>query len=503
VNFVRPWLKKSLRFCAVTLSSNDGSAAIEESTTMTSVQSRRMSAGVEVVENRALATLVRAVVNMGVAPDGLPWLCEIDRSARSGTLQRVIGGLVQAFEGSSVADLPDAVRSMVDDTLTPALMGIHEIELQAGTSSRGYVSRRPAAELFGPPILAQLLAPVPSAPGYPAPPGAPPPTMRTAITAATAYPDPPAGAAPGADSSDDALDRSIAAADSGRHLLLTLDGLTWTATVQGRGGSLRTPTAPFRPAVFESLATLEGAVANVTVGYVTSHAPLADSEAYTTLLNHASEESGGTVSFELPRATVLDLLIDVAELASQLHGEGIVHGDLTPANVLLDGARATAPDGLFLRSGEVATGATFEWAAPEQVTGRPVDPRSDVFTIGRMLAALTGAVPFGEKVEYIVPTGGTDSRTVTLTKTEGVFIDRTALGVDRDWQTAWQKALAAMLAYDPDRRPADGAALVGMLRELRAGFPPPGNLPITGAFGTVTAIGPADQRSYARIVMDR
>jgi Protein kinase domain len=444
---------------------------------------------------------------MGIAPDGLPWLCEIDRSERSGTLQRVIGGLIAAFEASGVSDLPDPVRGMVEDTLTPALMGIHQIELSEETSSRGYLSRRPARELFGPPLLAQLLTPAPkTSHGLPAPPTAMGTSRDSAITSTTAagYYSYPAGASPmQSDGADDPLDRSIAAAESERHLLLTLDGQTWTATVQGRGGSLRTPIAPFRPAVFESLAALDGVVANVAVGYVTSQAPLADQEAYTTLLNHAREESGGTVSFELPRATVLDLLIDVADLASRLHSDGIVHGDLTPANVLLDGTRAIAPDGLFVPSGDIATAATFEWAAPEQVTGRTVDPRTDVYTIGRMLAALTGAVPFGEKVEYVVPTGGTDYRTVTLMKTEGVFIDRTALGVDRDWQTEWQKALAGILAYDPDRRPADGAALAGMLRELRTDFSPPGTLSIAGGFGTIIAVGPADERSYARIVTDR
>jgi Protein kinase domain len=473
---------------------------------MSGVVSRRTSAGVEVVEHRALATLVRAVVEIGIAPDGLPWLCEIDRSQRADTLQGVIAGLVQAFEASGVADLPDAVRCMVEDTLTPALMGIHDVELSPDTTSQGYVSRRTARALFGPPLLEQLLAPAPVTPGYPGPyPGIRTGTSQrrpaaTIVTYASAAPSEPAAAPPTL--ADDALERAIAAAQTERHLLLTLDSQTWTTAIAGRGGTLRTPMKPFRPAVFESLAALDGAVAQVTVGYVTSQAPLADSAAYSTLLDHASEESGGTVSFQLPRATVLDVLIDVAELAGELHSRDVVHGDITPANVLLDGAKATAPDGLFLGSGEVATAATFEWAAPEQVTGRPVDPRTDVFTIGKMLAAVVGAVPFGEKVEYVVPTGGTDSRTVTLMKTEGVFIDRTELGVERDWQNTWQTALAAILAYDPDRRPANGAALAEVLRELRTSHSPPGLLPIAGAFGAVTAVGSGDQRRYARIVAD-
>ncbi|MCB9698723.1 MAG: serine/threonine protein kinase, partial [Alphaproteobacteria bacterium] len=90
-----------------------------------------------------------------------------------------------------------------------------------------------------------------------------------------------------------------------------------------------------------------------------------------------------------------------------LHGEGHVHGDVKPENVLLrpDGSVVLVDLGL-LRSFEgeghetlhtsqrvVGTGA---YLAPEQVQGRPPDGRSDLYAVGCMLyELLTGMPPFG------------------------------------------------------------------------------------------------------------
>jgi serine/threonine protein kinase len=90
------------------------------------------------------------------------------------------------------------------------------------------------------------------------------------------------------------------------------------------------------------------------------------------------------------------------------HAHGVIHRDLKPANVLLaaDGARL-ADFGIARLDMEVATRktqltrtdaiiGTFPYMSPEQRAGRPVDVRSDLYSIGVMLyEALAGERPEG------------------------------------------------------------------------------------------------------------
>jgi TolB-like protein len=107
-------------------------------------------------------------------------------------------------------------------------------------------------------------------------------------------------------------------------------------------------------------------------------------------------------------ADALPVALGVLAALSALHGRGIVHRDLKPSNVfltthgvkLLDFGLARPQlsatldiDGALTNTGVVM--GTPRYMSPEQITGEPVDARSDLFAVGAILfEMLTGRPPF-------------------------------------------------------------------------------------------------------------
>jgi len=95
--------------------------------------------------------------------------------------------------------------------------------------------------------------------------------------------------------------------------------------------------------------------------------------------------------------------IEIARGLSLAHTRRLVHRDIKPQNVLIDAeGRAKLTDFGISRQleqdGMTATGrvlGTTDYVAPEQAMGRPVDQRSDVYSLGVVLyEMLVGQVPF-------------------------------------------------------------------------------------------------------------
>lgn len=104
---------------------------------------------------------------------------------------------------------------------------------------------------------------------------------------------------------------------------------------------------------------------------------------------------------------VLDLLTPCAEALARAHEQGIVHGDIKPANILTDGTAGKLCDfGLarFYRQTTLTGGMTIgspAFMAPEQLRGEIAGPAADIFAMGVTLyQLLSGKMPFeGETPE--------------------------------------------------------------------------------------------------------
>jgi eukaryotic-like serine/threonine-protein kinase len=153
----------------------------------------------------------------------------------------------------------------------------------------------------------------------------------------------------------------------------------------------------------------------------------------------------------LPHDQIAHIASDVAEALHYMHGLGIVHRDVKPANILL--APSALPERAFrakladlgiarlIDSGHLtSTGVivgSANYLSPEQARGGAVGPASDVYSLGLvLLEALTGRKAFP----------GTGMEAVSARLGAGPIIPD-SIG------SGWVTLITAMTAMDPDQRP--------------------------------------------------
>src|SRR5690242_2565437 len=113
----------------------------------------------------------------------------------------------------------------------------------------------------------------------------------------------------------------------------------------------------------------------------------------------------------LPLRRALRIVGQIASALDAAHVRGLVHRDVKPANVLVgEGDRAYLSDfGVVkevARNGTTRTGTfvgTSEYSAPEQIEGREVTARADVYALACVLyECLSGEPPFHRDSEVAV-----------------------------------------------------------------------------------------------------
>jgi serine/threonine protein kinase len=173
--------------------------------------------------------------------------------------------------------------------------------------------------------------------------------------------------------------------------------------------------------------------------------------------------------------TALSVVSQVGSALDAAHARGLLHRDVKPANILLD--PPSEPDDLphaYLadfgltkhlesRSGITASGqfvGTIDYMAPEQIEGRDVDARTDIYSLGCVVfECLAGTTPFRRETEVAVLWAHMRDAPPPVTELRPDL----PAGVD--------DVVATAVAKDPGERFATCHELVDGLRAAVAGAP--------------------------------
>jgi serine/threonine protein kinase len=106
----------------------------------------------------------------------------------------------------------------------------------------------------------------------------------------------------------------------------------------------------------------------------------------------------------LPPARACSVIAQVASALDAAHGHGLIHRDVKPANMLLDAGHVYLSDfgmGRDVSLAEIMTAGSFagalDYLAPEQIQGRALDGRADLYSLACAgFELLCGTPPFGQ-----------------------------------------------------------------------------------------------------------
>jgi beta-lactam-binding protein with PASTA domain/tRNA A-37 threonylcarbamoyl transferase component Bud32 len=180
-----------------------------------------------------------------------------------------------------------------------------------------------------------------------------------------------------------------------------------------------------------------------------------------------------------PPDAATDIAVQILRALRFAHRRGVVHRDIKPHNVLIDDeGRVKVADFGIARAGAsdmTETGSimgTAQYLSPEQAQGRPVDARSDLYSVGIVLyEMLTGRVPFDAESAVTVALMQVSSEAVPPSELNPAI------------PPALEAVVLRAMAKEPERRFADADEFIAALEHARSAphevlAPPPPVVPL-------------------------
>jgi serine/threonine-protein kinase len=195
----------------------------------------------------------------------------------------------------------------------------------------------------------------------------------------------------------------------------------------------------------------------------------------------------------------LAIVRQVASALDVAHARGLVHRDVKPANILLTRHGGEGEDYAYLcdfglakhastvssLTGSRAIVGTVDYLAPEQIEGKPVDGRVDVYALGCVLyECLAGVPPFERGNELAALLAHVNDPTPALSERRAELPE------------ALDTVVATALAKDRDLRYATCAELVEAAEAAVAGEEPAAPAPVRTTAEAVRTFLFADVRGY-------
>lgn len=195
----------------------------------------------------------------------------------------------------------------------------------------------------------------------------------------------------------------------------------------------------------------------------------------------------------LPPDQAMELFAQALSGLEHMHEMGVVHRDLKPSNIFLNAAGgpvkimdfgvAKLRDYDAYQHGSMV--GTLLYISPEQINGRAVDLRSDIYTLGVSLyEAVTGRLPFESRSDYALMHAHVQENPPA------------PRSVQRDLPAALERVILKAMEKDPARRFESAAEFRAAL--LRLGAHPVTTRP-ANAFGPIPIAAP--QRHSVRRVL--